>query len=516
MSGYVPNIPRAKRDAELRNVEPTDHHALQWAQYEQYSQRPSAKPATTEVALRIGVFFDGTGNNATNTALGERCGAHHPIEPEDLDAACKPYMADPDSSYGNDITNVRKLYDLYLDEAKPSGSGPRMRMTRRIYVDGIGTRAGGEDSTLGASLGRGETGVANRVRKAFSDIDDALARAGEEVRDCQITSLIFDIFGFSRGAAAARHFANEVARAAHGPLGAALRAHKKSFSATFINEYQRGIDVGFIGLFDTVAAVGGISNVGNVRSPNAPGLKLYLAPKLFPHVVHLVARDELRANFSLSSVAPDHLEIVLPGAHSDIGGGYLRYTEESVFVSPMQALTVSVGTDIRTTSIYKHARQTLVQMVSLGWPASMLKVATPSAVRLPSDPQDRLAPQRQRVFAGVNLKRHVRGDLAHVYLRLMHNFAEKRSVPLLPVPDTAEHAIPEDIAHLWRQFSHSDYALSDVDEELLRTHYIHFSGHWNHPFGKVTAGGLKVVYINAPNASRTRLIHPHVPEWSLF
>lgn len=98
MSGYVPNIPRAKREAELKEVKPTDIHAERWAEYERHAREPAKPAEKIKLALRIGVFFDGTGNNATNTALGLACGAQHPLQKEDLDASCKPYMADPDSS----------------------------------------------------------------------------------------------------------------------------------------------------------------------------------------------------------------------------------------------------------------------------------------------------------------------------------------------------------------------------------------------------------------------------------
>ena len=119
MSGYVPNIPKAKREAELKDVEPVDIHAERWAEYERRAKQPAKPAEKIKLALRIGVFFDGTGNNATNTALGLACGAQHPIEPEDLDASCKPYMADPASSYGNDVTNIRKLMELYLENPTP-------------------------------------------------------------------------------------------------------------------------------------------------------------------------------------------------------------------------------------------------------------------------------------------------------------------------------------------------------------------------------------------------------------
>jgi hypothetical protein len=189
------------------------------------------------------VFFDGTGNNASNTAMGALCGAHHPIRPEDLDASCKPYMSDPESSYGNDVTNVKKLSDLYYVSRKVESDGPQKQAFRALYIDGIGTEAGKQDSLIGSGIGRGETGVAGRVQQAFRDVQFAIQRFRLDNPSSEITRLIFDIFGFSRGAAAARHFANELALGNRGPLKAVTQGEKKSFSRYFIGEYLHDIRV---------------------------------------------------------------------------------------------------------------------------------------------------------------------------------------------------------------------------------------------------------------------------------
>lgn len=70
MSGYVPTIPRAKREAEIKGVQPVEIHAERWAEYARYGSQPAGSPKEVKLALRIGVFFDGTLNNATNAALG--------------------------------------------------------------------------------------------------------------------------------------------------------------------------------------------------------------------------------------------------------------------------------------------------------------------------------------------------------------------------------------------------------------------------------------------------------------
>ncbi|VVM43007.1 hypothetical protein PS624_00380 [Pseudomonas fluorescens] len=102
MSGYVPNPPKNYRYEEAK---PVDIHAQRWAEYEKHGKEPAREPEKIGIALRIGVFFDGTGNNANNTAAGLLCGAQHPIAPEDIPASCQPYMGNPDSSYGAGATN---------------------------------------------------------------------------------------------------------------------------------------------------------------------------------------------------------------------------------------------------------------------------------------------------------------------------------------------------------------------------------------------------------------------------
>lgn len=516
MSGYVPNIPKAKREAELKNVKPVDLQAQRWAEYEKHGKEPAPPAEKVKIALRVGLFFDGTGNNASNSTLGVVCGAHHPVRQEDLDASCKPYMSDPGSSYGNDVSNVKRLSELYLAPPSLDGEGQQKRASRVLYIDGIGTTAGEKDSLIGSGTGRGDTGVEGRVQQAFGRIKTLIKRLLEENPDCEINSLTFDAFGFSRGAAAARHFANEVARGKRGQLGPALRDNVTAFSSTFVDQYQRDINMGFIGLFDTVASVAGLTNLGNISSSIIPGVKLHLARKYFSHVVHLVARDELRANFALSTVKPDHIEIVLPGAHSDIGGGYLADAEERVLVSPMQALTVRQGVDVKTTSIYQDAAQAKARMVSAGWPASVLEIVTPTPRLLPADPQDRLAPRQQRVYAGLQLKRRVRGELSRVYMRVMYELAKQKGVRFVEIQDTPEYSIPMELQPLCDRFIAGDYSTTTADEALLKERYIHTSGHWNNPLGKVTPSGFKMIYINAPSADGVRLQHPHVPDWTLL
>jgi hypothetical protein len=513
MSGYVPNPPKNHRYEE---VKPVDIHAQRWAEYEKHGKEPASAPQKTGIALRIGVFFDGTGNNANNAAAGLLCGAHHAIAPQDINASCKPFMSDPDSSYGNDTSNVKKLSDLYTVTQQAEGDGPQKSASRVVYVEGIGTQSGEKDSVLGAGAGRGETGVAGRVQSSFALIKQRINDVLLDNPGSEITSLTFDTFGFSRGAAAARHFANEIVRARQGPLGDVLRSNPNAYSANFIDQYQSGINMGFIGLFDTVPSIAGWSNVGNIKSPVATGIKLYLDRRFFTDVVQLVARDECRANFALSRIKPAFPEITVPGVHSDVGGGYLAEAQECVLVSPMQALEVPLNTDVATTSIYRDAMNVKNQWLAKGWPPQFLEIVTPTAFEVPQQQQDRLSPGLKRVYAALQLKRPVSGKLSLVYLRVMHQLAKEKGVRFDDIQEISELAVPQELQALCDRFVAGDYSTTPQEERLLKLKYIHTSANWNHPLGRNDGSGLRAVYINAPTQDAIRVQHPHVPDWTLW
>ena len=467
------------------------------------------------ITLRIGVFFDGTLNNANNGALGLLCGASHPIKPEDLDATCKPYMSDRDSSYANDESNIKKLSDLYFAPDEIQDVGEQHQLFRMLYIEGIGTSSGQADSLMGAGMGRGATGVSGKVEEAFRKLTEIIVLFVKTNPDTKIVRLTFDTFGFSRGAAAARHFANEVALGQHGPLGQTIKTNRQAFHETFSGDYQRDIEMGFIGLFDTVASVGGLDNLGYIRSQKAPGIKLYLPRSLFPNVVQLAARDEVRANFPLTRVKADHPEYTLPGVHSDIGGGYFPESDELVLVSPMQALNVPLTTDVKYTSIYRDAQKVMAQWEASGWPTEMLEVVTPYVRELPASERDRRDPYK-RVYAALQLKRSVRGELSRVYLRVMYEFAKRQGVRFIPFREhLSSHAIPAELQALCDRFIAGDYSTTAEEEHLLKLRYIHTSANWNPPTilrGSVPRTSVGLLYLNAPTTDGIRVQHPNVPD----
>ncbi|WP_312243924.1 PAAR domain-containing protein [Stutzerimonas nitrititolerans] len=456
------------------------------------------------VTLRIGVFFDGTGNNAGNSAIGAQCRASDiglsEVEAQAVVQRCEAHHLDPDSSYGNDVSNIWRLYELYRDEPVPKDS--KTPSILRVYVTGAGTTTGKKDTLFpGQALGRGDTGVLAKVDEGFSLITQALDTFQQANPDSSIGSLELDIFGFSRGAAAARHFANQVLQRASGPLGA-LHHHGK-FTPDPDFEWNRDLIINFIGLFDTVAAIGGWEDWVDPSDAKNGGIDLHLASNAARQVVHLVARDEHRLNFALNRVSSPHREIVLPGAHSDLGGGYLPQSVERLYVARPRRSWVSRATHPLRTFAYQQAHEDteLAHQADLLDPQDRAaRLETEVWEHFPAFSQSRTDAMKY-VMAAPYLERTVYGHLSRVYLRVMHALATSKKVPFREVPETEDLGLPDELLPICNKlltWGQSGKGSLDADEErLLRQRYIHLSSNWNAAVGQ-GGGRWNLVFVNAP------------------
>jgi hypothetical protein len=172
-----------------------------------------------KVKIRVGVFFDGTGNNGFNSdAIYYK--KKLPLTVDNIKTEKhEGFDVETDTSYWNPYSNVKLLHDLYeetsINSTKNNKQDLHHYLQFPIYVQGIGTLRDKEDDKFGSGLGEGSRGVIARVEKACTDISgrikDEFDRLEIEYKQSlYLESLKFDVFGFSRGAAAARHFCNEV------------------------------------------------------------------------------------------------------------------------------------------------------------------------------------------------------------------------------------------------------------------------------------------------------------------
>ncbi|MGN5593036.1 PAAR domain-containing protein [Stutzerimonas nitrititolerans] len=481
--------------------EKAGHDAPRGLEEEEEEEELDSRQAVT---LRIGVFFDGTGNNAGNSAIGAQCRASDiglgEVEAQAVVQRCEAHHLDPDSSYGNDVSNIWRLYELYRDEPVPKDS--RTPSILRVYVTGAGTTTGKKDTLFpGQALGRGDTGVLAKVDEGFSLITQALDTFQQANPGSSLGTLELDIFGFSRGAAAARHFANQVLQRASGPLGALHRHGKFTPAPDF--EWDRDLIINFIGLFDTVAAIGGWEDWADPSDAMNGGIDLHLAPDAARQVVHLVARDEHRLNFALNRVSSPHREIVLPGAHSDLGGGYLPQSVERLYVARPRRSWVSRATHPLRTFAYQQAHEDteLAHQADLLDPQDRAaRLETDVWEHFPAFSQSRTDAMKY-VMAAPYLERTVYGHLSRVYLRVMHALATSKKVPFREVPETEDLGLPDELLPICNKlltWGQSGKGSLDADEErLLRQRYIHLSSNWNAAVGQ-GGGRWDLVFVNAP------------------
>ncbi|POD99256.1 T6SS phospholipase effector Tle1-like catalytic domain-containing protein [Pectobacterium odoriferum] len=137
------------------------------------------------------------------------------------------------------------------------------------------------------------------------------------------------VYGFSRGAAAARAFINWLVKLL--PGGFRKDAKPELCLTLEAADWKIPLSVEFLGLLDTVASVG-LAHIAPIAEGHmgwADGTMELPDNGLIKNCVHLVSAHEQRLCFPLDSICrhdgtyPSYAtEVVYPGMHSDIGGGY--------------------------------------------------------------------------------------------------------------------------------------------------------------------------------------------------
>nr|WP_276316594.1 DUF2235 domain-containing protein [Halomonas flagellata] len=200
-------------------------------------------------------------------------------------------------------------------------------------------------------------------------------------------------------------------------------------------------------MFDTV---GSFYLPGNARNLD---FNLHLAPGSAMRVVQLTAHHEIRRNFPLSSLADPQgnlpgsfSEIALPGAHSDVGGGYEN--PEVDFANHEELLVRrrgGLGSNGRTIRLAQEE-------------------AAARGLELRVEPPDVLEIER----------RATRKELAIHALHQMHRLVQQMGVPLLPLTlSNPNHAIPQSLQGALEACQKAGARIKDARNYLQG--YIHTS-----------------------------------------
>ena len=295
------------------------------------------------INVNLNIFFDGTGNNKTNTEARDENSPNH----EDYNE----YGNQFDDSYENGLTNVARGFDAI---------NPNEDKQVAVYVEGMGTNdLKWDDKIPGFSFGKGDTGVPAKVTKGCLYAGNMMAEKGYSGK--KIDYLFVNVYRFSRGAAATRHFIHVASKKAR--YSSPKKVDDKISKYYIYSEYQfsdedlvgahqfelkledtafvdkhgyfgacllkneiepKHIVFNFVGLYDCVASFG-LNHDSNTEQLN---LKSITKAKF---IYHLASDDEYRKNFPLTdinSAGIKGIEFLLPGVHSDIGGSYLDNFKE--------------------------------------------------------------------------------------------------------------------------------------------------------------------------------------------
>ncbi len=381
------------------------------------------------VKLEIGVFFDGTGNNTANTASGSGFGRG--------------------GSYENGLSNVSLLSRLYKQKRKlweQDGTG-YCRKFASIYKDGIGTTGGQSDflprNVSGQISGMGPSGVERRVFDACVEMGNLIDRLSGGVEPEEI---IVDVFGFSRGAAAARYFVNcfrqgfidydsvdwSIWRGVHLDRNRARTPQ------------GRNVRFRFVGIFDTVAAIG----LGT-DDDNGP-VNVHVKTAQADQIYHLTAANEYRENFRLNHNRPGGgFARALPGAHSDVGGGYTAGPEDVLLDSPRtQTFYTRQAAETARAAHVTRARTSQNAMTSHWVREGWIEPGNPSGAlqNMPTEIVEKRMPGVAGIVLGAKTytyttstrmqRNNVKAGLSRIPLRIMYDAAVAKGVPFVSYPAT--------------------------------------------------------------------------------
>lgn len=429
------------------------------------------------VALEIGVFFDGTGNNRDNAGQGG------------------------EGSYGNARSNVALLSQLYKNRPAywtRNSCGEYARKFAMIYKQGIGTVSGAADSSFpGKAMGMGPTGVEARVYEACLDVGHMINRLSPGLEPVEI---VLDVFGFSRGAAAARYFVN------------CFRQGYVEYWRNYVKLERahlpegRNIRIRYVGIFDTVAAIGLGTN-----ERNGP-VNVHLSAAQAERINHLTALHEYRENFRLNHNLPGGGQSqALPGAHSDVGGGY---------GSPGDFVKVHSGGTLLAQS-RREAENLRDNIQRVRGPSEQARKAIWVDIGFlnPDEPEGgyvdvgRIRSRQQRSFMGPPLTLYevdlagyvnrpwVQPGLSRIALRMMYDDALAAGVPLIAYSDSGEYRIPDELRPIAARLM-AGTALSEAERRFVLRNFGHISAHHDSIGMAADRNYVRVIYPNQPGRAR--------------
>lgn len=270
---------------------------------------------TCRVPVWVSFFFDGTGNNkdADATTLNQsnvvalfeahKQEAEKGIQKFYYEGLGTAFQFDKYSEYDSSkVANGARGLKGPIDITDPQW--------RKQGYSETGTGKQGKMG-LGFALG-----IQQRLQKAIFELVAYLDRIYQQNG---ITEINVSAFGFSRGATEARIFMNWLQYAPNVTSQGTGNAQKLFYRG-------KPLTAKFLGIFDTV------ESIGMAAQNKAPQIYRTRIESYVEHSMHLAASLEMRQSFPVTPTGRPsannvkeliHDQQVFPGAHSNVGGGYM-------------------------------------------------------------------------------------------------------------------------------------------------------------------------------------------------
>jgi hypothetical protein len=289
-----------------------------------------SKPGCTK-AISVGVFFDGTNNNKARDkdSVKEKNQQSHSNVVRLFDAHGESPEAGIFRFYvpgvGTPFEQIGEMTETDDGKRFASGGAGRIQWALIQLINAVHMSAGLRQLISAADARNAINDYAqlkdgwslfSGKREAWFESKVRQLEAAIKGRKPTILSIDVAIFGFSRGAAQARAFSNWL-----------IDCCKQDAGVLTLGGVP--LRIRFMGIFDTVASVGLADSVPlpvHGHADWADGTMRIRSE--VEKCVHLVAAHEVRASFPLNcgrdgkKYSANVHEVVYPGAHSDVGGGY--------------------------------------------------------------------------------------------------------------------------------------------------------------------------------------------------
>ena len=391
-----------------------------------------------------------------------------------------------------------KYFSIYIE-----GSGADMNILHKEgnniakFAGKIKDAVSLANNVEGLAAGTGSTGVHAKTKIAAQLLKQKIESYTIGNSNVKL-NLIFELYGFSRGAATARIFAHYIDANRTNPKADLKRVSDKDcldiagFKYNFLSIKQntslKSKKISFIGIFDTVSSIGMFPHHDNVKKYG-----LYSTDQA-EKVLHICALDELRMNFALTDIqssiaeAKNGTEIFIPGCHTDIGGGAAIGREDAKIINKNDMAGVKVYLCAASPTKLEQIKYFPVDaehLEELGWLESGCKTENDTITGRPS--KEVLDQKEGTVFVdnggkltkrnNIVVYRYVTPGYSNIPLALMRegNVGSFEAIP-------PNYAVPKDLTDYYNgllsKINSGGRVVAHPDEDFykpLRLKYLHFS-----------------------------------------